>query len=100
VGSVAGQGPPPVIRLSTTDNNGNVVPLIPLNYQWNISNASAPLWRIEDIAWDTGGWRNKLGNRIRQKAVVTMWQYTPINLVVSLSQRAAKKKKTVKKKAA
>jgi hypothetical protein len=87
----SGQQAPPVIRLSTTDNAGNVVPLIPLNYQWNIANAGAPLWRVESIKWDTKPWRNRLGRRIRQTAVVTMWEYTPITLQVSLSQRAAAK---------
>ncbi len=87
----AGRSAPPVIRLSTTDNAGNVVPLIPLNYQWNAQNAGAPLWRIESIKWDSKPWRNHLGRRIRQTAVVTMWEYTPITLQVSLSQRAAAK---------
>ena len=97
--SGAGNGPPSVIRLSTTDNNGNVVPLIPLNYQWNAQNKSAPLWRIEAIQWNNQPWRNRAGRRVRQLAVVTVWEYTPVVLQVALSARSkAKKKKSAVKK--
>jgi hypothetical protein len=91
--SGSGRGAPPVIRLTTTDNKGQVVPLIPLNYQWNASlhNGGSPLWRIEAIKWDTKPWRNRSGRRIQQSAVVTMWEYTPHTLQTSLVDRAKAK---------
>ena len=92
-GTSKGRGAPPVLRLSTTDNHGKVVPLIPLNYQWHTNRSQAPLWRIAAISWDTGAWRNFHGKRIRQKAVVTVWEYTPISLQSSLTERAQDKKK-------
>jgi hypothetical protein len=64
-------GPPPVVRVSTTNSKGEIVPLIPRGYQWSLQNPSAPLWRIAGIDWDTsvpdGVLRNDAGNRIRQK---------------------------------
>jgi len=90
----SGRGAPPVLRLTTTDNNGNIVPLIPLNYQWNSSmHTSGPLWRIQAIKWDTGAWRNRHGRRISQSAVVTMWEFTPITLQTTLVERAKSKHK-------
>jgi len=87
-------GPPAVIRVSVTDNHGNVVPLIPPNYQWSQKNQTAPLWRISAITWDDGALRNDAGFRIRQTATVTVTQYTPLNYVErSVTRRAATKRK-------
>jgi hypothetical protein len=83
----AGFGAPPILRISTTDNLGNVVPLVPLNFQWSTAGAVLRGWRIADIRWDQKPWRNALGRRIRQTAVVTVWQYVPIHLQASLAQR-------------
>lgn len=89
----AATGPAPVIRLSTTSDTGRLVPLIPRNYQWSNQNPSAPLWRIADIDWaddvPEGVLRNKSGNRIRQRAVVTVQQYTHVSFEMrSAAQRA------------
>jgi hypothetical protein len=75
-------GPPAVLRISVTDNQGNVVPLIPPNYQWSSKNQGAPLYRISTIAWDAGALRTRDGYRIRQSAMVTVTQYTPLRFVV------------------
>lgn len=91
----AAVGPPPIIRVSTTDNDGNVVPLIPRNYQWTKDNATGPLWRIAGIDWDTskeGCRRNRAGNRIRQKAVVNLQQFTTVKVATrSVAARAKAK---------
>ena len=82
-------GPPAVIRVSATDRHGNVVPLVPANYQWTEKHQSGPLFRISNIAWDTSPLRNRRGLRIRQAATVTVTQYTPIRFVErSVSKRA------------
>lgn len=84
-----GVGPPPVIRVSTTNGRGEPVPLIPANYQWSKDNPSAPLWRVSGIAWDAEPIRNGAGNRIRQLAVVTVQQHVKVSLATrSASERA------------
>ena len=76
-------GPPAVIRISVTDNRGHVVPLVPVDYQWNPNrHTKAPLWRISTIAWDGGALRGGQGNRIRQTGIVTVTEFTPINHVI------------------
>ena len=92
-------GPPAVIRVSTTDSDGNMVPLIPPNYQWTPTHTNAPLWRITDISWDdTAVERNTDGYRVRQKAVITLTQYTPLVFIQrSVTQRAKAKPKPKKK---
>lgn len=88
-------GPPAVIRVSTMDRQGGVVPLIPRNYQWTKDNASGPLWRIADIIWDTskeGCRRNDAGNRVKQKAVVSLQQFTEVKVAMrSVAARAKAK---------
>jgi hypothetical protein len=90
----AAVGPPPVIRLSVTDNSGKIVPLIPVNYQWSSDNAHAPVWRITAIDWDTHPERNTYGNRIRQKATVTVKQH----MVSKAATRSATARNRSKKK--
>jgi hypothetical protein len=88
------EGPPSVIRVSVTDNQGNVLPLIPPNYQWSKHNHTAPLWRITAIDWDDSPLRNKDGYRVRQSATVTVTQYTPLVYTQrSASSRAKSKPK-------
>ena len=90
----AANGPPAVIRVSCTDNNGNPVWLIPSNYQWSQQNQTAPLWRISDIAWAGGDLSDLSGQRVRSKAIVTVKQYTPLTQITrSVSQRAKAKGK-------
>lgn len=75
----SGYGPPAVIVVNTTDNAGNIVPLIPLAYQWTPQHQNAPMFRITGIVWDdTDQLRNDAGYRVRQKATVTVTQYTPL----------------------
>lgn len=97
----AATGPAPILRLSVTSASGKVVPLIPANYQWSSQNPSAPLWRIANIQWDNtvpdGVLRNKAGNRIRQKAIVTLQQYTHISFAPKSVSVRAKSKKRKKK---
>lgn len=83
----AASGPPAIIRVSVTDNNGSVVPLIPLSYQWNDvpgvtkSHGAGILWRINGIDWADGVLSDPRGNRVRADAVVHLFQYTPIYLI-------------------
>lgn len=86
-------GPPAVIRVSVTDAHGNIVPLLPPNYQWSTKNQTAPLFRVSSIAWDDSPERNSNGYRVRQKAVVTVTQYTPLVFVTRSSTARAKTKK-------
>jgi len=87
-------GPPSVIRVSVTDGQGNIVPLIPPNYQWSPQNQTAPLWRISGIAWDDNPLRNDNGYRVRQACVVTVTQYTPLVFQQrSVTKRAVSKPK-------
>jgi hypothetical protein len=81
-------GPPSVIRVSVTDNNGNIVPLISPTYQWTRGGASDITWRITGLAWDANPIRTMNatshfgddpgGRRVRQKAVISLTEYTPI----------------------
>jgi hypothetical protein len=97
----AARGAPPVLRISTTDANGAVVPLIPHNYQWADDNANAPLWRVgssnggNPIQWGTQPgtevMRNRDGQRRLQTATVTVEQYTSVQLA-SRSVTTRKKK--------
>lgn len=90
----AAVGPPPVIRLATTNNKGEIVPLIPLNYQWSSENAKAPVWRIVGLDWDDEPLRRGNGRRIRQEATVTVQQHTRATAVTrSASARARNRKK-------
>lgn len=94
----ASAGPAPILRLSTTDNTGRIIALIPPNFQWSPQNPSAPLWRIADLEWDEDPLRDDRGNRIRQKAVVTVQQHTKVSLEVKSAAQRSKAKKTGKKK--
>jgi hypothetical protein len=87
--SGAAKGPPAILRLSTTQG-GKIVPLIPSNYQWSPANVDAPLWRIEAISWDTAPVRDRTGQRTRQLATVTVWQYTPLSIVSRSATERAK----------
>jgi hypothetical protein len=98
-----GTGPPPIIRLSTTNSSGGVVPLIPRGYQWSQENRQGPLWRIGDLQWDEdpkdGVRRNSNGRRTRQKCDVIVQQAVTINLVglTRSSSKRAKAKAAAKK---
>lgn len=92
----ASAGPAPILRLSTTDNDGKIIPLIPPNYQWSKQNPTAPLWRISEIDWDADPLRDDKGNRIRQAAVVTVQQHTKISLEVRSVAKRSKNKATIK----
>jgi len=98
--SGAAVGPPDVIRLSVIDNHSRVVPLIPVSYQWVPKvNPSPPTWRISGIAWDANPLSDDSGNRIRQKAVVTVTEFTPVLIVQrSATVRAKAKAKPKAKK--
>jgi hypothetical protein len=85
----AAVGPPAVIRVSVTDKHGNVIPLIPADYQWSAQHQNAPLFRITAIAWDTSPLRNHNGFRVRQAATVTITEFTPLVFVErSVSRRS------------
>jgi hypothetical protein len=77
----AATGTPPLLRISTLDSNGQVVWLIPQNYQWSTENDVAPLWRIADIDWDESPLRNTQGYRMRQDVTVTVEAYTTVTAV-------------------
>lgn len=94
-GTVHGDGPAPIVRVSTTDNAGKVVPLIPSNYQWTAKNSTAPVYRVGGIDWDSSPIRNSAGNRIRQLATVTLVEHTKLDL---LSRSAAKRSRQKPKK--
>jgi hypothetical protein len=98
----AGYGPPAVVAVSTTDTiGGPLIPLIPYAYQWTPDHRNAPQFRVTNIAWDDSPdvMRNNAGYRVRQRAVVTITQYTPLVFVQqSLSQRAKQKVSTKAKK--
>jgi hypothetical protein len=67
---------PGLIAITCKDSNGQTVPLVPNIYQSDGSrNPSPPKWVITGIDWDDDSWRNRYGNRIRQKATVTVQQY-------------------------
>lgn len=85
----ASAGAAAILRLSTTDNAGRIIPLLPPNYQWSRQNPSAPQWRISNIDWDADPLRDEDGNRIRQAATVTVMQHTRLSLEVrSATQRS------------
>ena len=90
----AAVGPPPTIRVSTTDDRGNAVPLIPSNYQFSDQNKTPPLWVISGIDWDDNPLRNNAGNRIRQRATITLTQFV-ISPLVLASATARKNARTV-----
>jgi hypothetical protein len=71
----AAVGPPPVIRVSTTGDRGEVVPLVPYNFQFSAQNKTPPLWVITGIDWDENALRNRAGRRIRQLATITLTQF-------------------------
>jgi hypothetical protein len=90
----ASAGSAAILRLSTTNNAGKIIPLLPPNYQWSRQNPSAPLWRIADINWDEDPIRDDDGNRLRQAAVVTVQQHTKLSLEVrSVSERSRNRRK-------
>lgn len=87
----AAVGPPGVIQVQTRDAAGNVVSLIPSNYQASAQNPSAPFWRVAGIEWDDSPLRDGKGRRIRQKAVVTLQQHTQVTTAIqnrSAAERA------------
>ena len=97
----AAQGQPPVVRVSTTDGQGRVVPLIPSTYQFSAQNPSAPLWRVSGVAWSNAvddPLRNSAGNRIRQTAVVTLQEHVKISLITRSAAARAKAKAKPKPK--
>jgi hypothetical protein len=115
VGLYAGArlGAPSVVRISVTDDYGNIVPLISPTYQWVSPGGSNITWRITNIAWDATPSRTKRptsragddpgGRRIRQKAVIHVQEFTPIIVVTSsATTRSVQRntKKTAAKKAA
>ena len=78
----AAKGPPAVLKVSVTNSQGVLVPLIGAGYQWSAQNPSAPLYRINGIQWDSSPLSDSFGQRIRQDAVITVWQYTPVSVRV------------------
>jgi hypothetical protein len=90
----AGSVAPPIVRLSATGGQGEIVPLIPQNYQWSRQNKHAPTWRISSIDWDNSPLRNTNGYRIRQLAEVHLVEYTKLNLLgrASGAKRLPKKR--------
>lgn len=74
----AGTGFPGYVNVSTTDNRGNVVPLIPRSLQAHPTNPNPPKWVVSELAWDEEPLRNREGNRLRQKATVTLMQYVQV----------------------
>jgi hypothetical protein len=81
------KGSPPLLRISTLNNDGRPCWLIPQNWQWSTSNDAAPLWRIADIDWDEAPYRNGAGHRLRQDCTVTVEAYTPVAKARSSSKR-------------
>jgi hypothetical protein len=85
----AASGPPSVIRVSVTNNTGQVVWLVPAAYQWSANNPTAPLYRIDNITWAAGALSDDKGQRTRAKAVISVSQYTAVStLNRSATQRA------------
>lgn len=91
----AARGEPAVIRISTTNARGQVVPLVPRNYQWTTGNPHAPVWRVTNIDWDTNPLRARGGSRVRQGAVVTVQQHTNVTVV---SRSAAERNRQKRRK--
>lgn len=96
----AASGPPAIIRVSVTDNNGNVVPLISNSWQWNPPDrpGTGTLWRINGIDWDEDALSSDAGHIVRQTATVHLWEFTPVNIAPKATQRHKTKKKTTTKK--
>jgi hypothetical protein len=89
----AGLGPPPILRLSSLDSQGKVVPLVSSLLQWT-DKSNAPLWRIIDLSWDDGAIRSSSGQRVRQTATVTLQEHKRLKLAHrSATRRAADKPK-------
>lgn len=84
----AAHGPPAIIEVLTLDNNGNTIGLVPQEWQYPVSGIQ---WRIVGIDWDDGDLRDNSGNRWRSTATVHLWEYVPITLAPTLTQRAKKK---------
>lgn len=88
-------GAPCVIAIRVTDNHGNTVPLVPPYYQQQLT------YRVNGIAWDANPIRTSHpttqtgqdpgGKRIRQKAVITVTEFTP---VITVSRSATTRAKT------
>lgn len=78
-GSASGR--PPVIRVSTTNAAGKVIPLIPYNYQWSAGNKAAPLWYVAGIDWDENARSNASANVIHLPTVITLQKKTNNNVV-------------------
>lgn len=74
----AGVGFPGYVNVSSTDNAGRIVPLIPRALQAHPQNPSPPKWVVSNIDWDDDAIRNREGNRIRQKATITLMQYVAV----------------------
>jgi hypothetical protein len=91
-------GPPAVVRVSVTDNTGNIVPLVPTSYQWTPRNENAPLYRITGISWDDGSLSDRTGQRVRQTATVTVTQYTPLIIHERSAARRAQSRSTAQGK--
>jgi hypothetical protein len=97
----ASVGTPALIGISTDNNRGEPVWLIPQNYQWTSSNDTVPLWRIVELDWDDSPLRNNQGYRMRQDVTVTVEAYTAVATVarsVTIRKKGAKKKKKATKK--
>jgi hypothetical protein len=90
------RGSPPLLRISTLDDKGVPLWLIPQNYQWSSENDTAPLWRIADIDWDDSPVRNTLGNRMRQHATVTVETYATVSAVPRSVVKRVQNKQTSK----
>jgi hypothetical protein len=91
----AATGPPPIIQVTTTDNSGQPVPLIPLGWQRTHDNPSGPLWRVSDPGWDKDPERDDDGFRIRQLASIQLTQVVDLNPATRLplpARHKAKKK--------
>lgn len=71
----AAVGPPPVLVVSTRNEDGGAFPLIPYNYQVNAQNKTPPTWVITGLTWDDGALRDDNGLRIRQLATVELTQF-------------------------
>lgn len=80
-GALESSGMPPLVYLSTYDNSGNTIPLIPWGYQSDTPSVSGyPLatfpWVITSLQWGDAI-RNADQARIRQDATVTVQFFVP-----------------------
>lgn len=76
----AASGPPAVIRVSVTDNQGNIVPLISPN--------AADLWRVNGIDWNADALSDPAGRIVRAAATVHLSEHTPVNIVSKVTDRS------------